>query len=223
MSIGIIAEGKGDLGVLDQILKGITGLDTSNFKHIRPSEEFDETDLNNPDRRWSTWSLVRQECIDGSAIESYLQLEDSRFVVIHIDTDSAKDYGVIVPKRDSSYCQLLRSNVVAMIKSWLNGRFENKIHFAVAIEEIEAWLLTIYDKSAKETSLQPNPKKSLSYILSKRGENTTSNYENYKRLSKHFAKAKDVLSSKCLDFNCSLRLFYEEFQQDWNDSNQIKT
>jgi hypothetical protein len=206
MRIGIIAEGKSDLGVIDNVLKAATGLDTSNFFHILPSDELDETDLGL--KTWSTWSLVRKECMEGSAIENFFQLEGNKCLVLHIDTDTAQEYEIIVPTRDVNYCERIRESVIKKIKEWLNNRFENKLLFAIAVEEIEAWFLNLYINPKKLTDAIPNPKKALEFALNKIAENTTSNYENYQRLSKPFAKEKEI--NKYLAFNCSLRLFFEE-------------
>jgi len=214
MKIGIISEGKGDLGVIDNILKGITNLDTSNFKHIRPSDDLDETDLALGDKTRSTWSLVKEECISGDAISSFFKLENSKYVVIHIDTDRAQDFEVNIPTRDENFCEVVRERVIEKINSWLDGRFPDCVFYAVAIEEIEAWLLTIY-KPKKESSLQPNPKKALEFVLGKKGIDTTSSYNNYRQLSKPFLKEKEILVGKFLDYNCSLRLFYEEIKAMW--------
>ena len=218
MRIGIISEGKGDLGVIDNILKGITNLDTSNFVHIRPSDDFDETDLGLEDRSRSTWSLVRKECIEGDAITDFLNLENSKYVVIHIDTDKAQEFEVIIPTRDKNFCETLRERVVEKIKEWLDGRFTGKIFYAIAIEEIEAWLITIFKKTT-DSSVSPNPKKGLEFILNKSSMNTSSTYQNYKFLSKPFSKTKEIQVGKFLEMNCSLRLFYEEVQKIWTAEN----
>lgn len=214
MRIGIIAEGKGDLAVIDNVLKGATGLDTSSFIHILPADEFDETDLNQISKTWSTWSLVKKKCIEGTGIESFFKLEDSKCVVIHIDTDTAQDYEILIPTRDEKYCEAIRTRVIEKIKEWLNNRFQNQILFAVAIEEIEAWFLNLYINPKKDTAIIPNAKKALEFALNKIGENTTSNYENYRKLSKPFSKKKEI--DKHLEYNCSLRFFFKESQTMYN-------
>ena len=215
MRIGIISEGKGDLAVIDNILKGVTNLDASNFIHIRPSDDYDETDLNKPDRSRSTWSLVKKECVDGDGIQDFLELEGSKYVILHIDADKSQEFEVLTPERNDDYCIEIRSTIVDKIKEWLNGRFAENILFAVAVEEIEAWLLTIYRKPRKDTSTLPNPKRTLETILAKANINTTSNYNNYQKLSKPFSKIKEIEVGKFLNYNCSLRLFYEEVKLMW--------
>lgn len=218
MRIGIIAEGKGDLAVVENIIKGITGYDDTNFHHLRPSDEFDETDLGRDDPTRSTWSMVKKECLERKSMAYFLSLEDSKYVVIHLDTDKAQDYKVDIPKRDKEFCTNLRLNVVTKIKEWLNQEFLGKILFAVAVDEIDAWLLTIYGKQ-KDTSILPNAKGTLSYLLNKKNINTTSNYNNFKKISKPFSKKKEVQAGDFLTKNCSLRFFYEEIEQMWKKEN----
>ena len=46
MRLGIIAEGKADIAVIKAVLKALKGIDGSDVVQLRPSEQFDETDLN---------------------------------------------------------------------------------------------------------------------------------------------------------------------------------
>jgi hypothetical protein len=210
MRIGIISEGPADIAVITNILKGVTGIDSNDIVPIRPLLKFDNTHLAHLDPgSFSTWSLVKEECVERKKIEQFLSLDDSTHVVIHVDTAEASNYGITLPsKKDHNYCETLRELVVEKINEWLENNFPNKILYAIAIEEIDAWVLVIYDK--KVTCLVNNPKSRLQYVLNKQDENSTSDYSNYLRLSKPLAKKKEVERGKFLDFNCSLRLFYEE-------------
>lgn len=220
MRIGIIAEGKGDLAVIENVIKGITGFDSSNFFHLRPSDDLDETDLGRGDPTRSTWSLVKKECVEKKAIERFLKLEDNKYIVIHLDTDRAQDYEIEIPERNDIFCENLREKVIIKIKEWLGNEYLEKMLFAIAIEEIDAWLLTIHG-NLKDTSLSPNPKKALSFSLAKKRVDTTSNYYNFLSLSKPFSKDKEVKKGKFLELNCSLRLFHEEVQKMWAKENLL--
>lgn len=223
MRIGIVSEGPADTAVITNILKGVTGMDTNDIVPIQPRLKYDKTHLAHLDATsFSNWSLVRQECMERKKIEEFLSLEDSTHVVIHIDASEASLYEIEIPPKDyHQYCTTLRQAVVDKIKSWLDHNFSEIILHAVAIEETDAWVLAIFET---RTSCEvANPKKRLQFILSKKGENTTSDYANYLRLSKPFTKEKEII--KRMDYNCSLRSFYEEVKQMMdkeNDENESK-
>src|SRR5690606_41608296 len=103
MRIGIIAEGSADLSVIENILKGVTSLDRSSFQPLRPSDKYDETDLNATDRRQSTWSLVKRDCVDGEVIEEFFKLEEAEYIVIHLDSDQAQEYKVLIPHSTTTF------------------------------------------------------------------------------------------------------------------------
>lgn len=210
MRIGLIAEGWTDIAVITNIVKGLTGLDSSVLKPIRPSDDYDETDLANRDpNSFSNWSLVKKECEDRSNIDMFFSLEGNNYIIIHLDTAEAHEFNITKPIKNASFCESLRQIVVEKIKDWMKNEYDDRTLYAVAIEEIEAWLLTIY-KPDVDSSTAANPKKSLDFILGKKEINTTSNYLNYLQLSKPFTKWKDVERKHYLEYNCSLKKFSEE-------------
>jgi len=211
MRIGIVSEGPADIAVITNILKGVTGLDTNDIVPIQPRLKYDKTHLAHLEATsFSTWSLVRQECLERKKIEEFLSLEDSTHVVIHIDAAEANLYEVNIPEKDyHNYCNTLRKAIVDKIKEWLDNNFPDIILHAVAIEETDAWVLAIFET---RTSCEVvNPKRRLKFILNKKGENSTSDYPNYLRLTKAFTKEREIIKS--LNYNCSLRSFYEEVKQ----------
>lgn len=210
MRIGIISEGKADIAVIVNILKGITGLDSSQFLPLQPKTSFDQTHLAHldPDQKGG-WSLVRKECLEKRKIDPFFSIEDNTHIVIHIDSAEAEDYPVTRPQKDyHQYCQVLREKVIEKIQEWLGKSFDDRILFAVAIEETEAWILVLFENSFSCQHVRP--KERLQRVLQKQGENTTSNYENYLRLSKPFSKGKIVNDKRILALNCSLNSFYIE-------------
>ncbi|MCS2958132.1 hypothetical protein NXX53_15510 [Bacteroides salyersiae] len=70
MRLGIIAEGKADIAVIKAVLKALKGIDGSDVVQLRPSEQFDETDLN--EMNFSNWNLVLKSCEDISLLQSFL-------------------------------------------------------------------------------------------------------------------------------------------------------
>lgn len=56
MRTAIIAEGRGDLAVITNILKGELGIDRCDIKYILPEFEYDQTDLSQmPETQFSNW------------------------------------------------------------------------------------------------------------------------------------------------------------------------
>lgn len=211
MRIGVISEGHADRAVIENILVGLTGLDKSSIIAIRPIYSLDETDKANKDpKTFSSWSVVKEECEKRELIDGFLAMEDQDFVVIHIDTAEADLYGVKRPAKSSTYCENLRLLVIDEINSWLKENISDQILYAIAIEEVDAWILTIYEK--KDSTSSTSPKEKLSRILGKKGVNSTSDYDNYLKLSKPFSKEKEIKKEKFLDYNCSLNAFFEEIK-----------
>lgn len=70
MRLGIIAEGRADIAVIKAVLKALKGIDSSDVVQLRPSEQFDETDLS--EMNFSNWNLVLKSCEDNSLLQSFL-------------------------------------------------------------------------------------------------------------------------------------------------------
>lgn len=210
MRIGVISEGHADRAVITNIITGITGIDRSDIEAIRPIYNIDETDkaIINA-QHFSTWSVVKEECESRELIDGFLALEGQDFVVIHIDSAEADQYGIRRPDRNSlSYCAELRSQIIQQINIWFNDDLSENILYAIAIEETDAWILTVYDKS--DSTKSAKPKEKLNRILGRLGINSTSNYDNFLSISKPLSKTREIKRGKCLSYNCSLNAFYEE-------------
>lgn len=211
MRIGVISEGHADRAVIENILIGLTGLDKSDIIALRPIYNLDETDKAYKNvLTFGGWSIIKEECEERELIDGFLLMQNQDFVVIHIDTAEADQYGIKRPNKSPTYCQDLRSLVVDEINSWLKDDISEQVLYAIAIEEIDAWILTIYEK--KDSTSSTSPKEKLGRILGKKGLNSTSDYSNYLKLSKSLSKEKEIKKEKFLDYNCSLNAFFEEIK-----------
>lgn len=211
--IGVISEGHADRAVITNILKGTLGIDDSNIRALLPINKIDETDRSRVKEKeeFGGWTSVKNECIEKKIINQFLAMDGQDFIVIHLDTAEASQYGVSsIPAKNDDYAESLRAFVVEIIDGWLDDQavIDSTLH-AVAVEEIDAWLLTIYD-GGKDSSQSTDPKKKLGFILGKDGLNTTSDYNNYLKLSKPFSKPKEVKKFKFTEKNASLAAFVEE-------------
>jgi hypothetical protein len=212
MKIGIISEGHSDRAVIVNIIVGLTGLDISNIEPLRPINNLDETDKARLDpRTFSSWSVVKNECETRGLIDGFLAFQDQDFVVIHIDTAEAEDYGISRPTKNlSTYCLELREIVVQQIQTWLGKDMSAEILHAVAIEEIDAWILAIYE--SRNSVSTAKPKEKLKKVLAKKDIDSSINYDNYLSLSRPFSKTKEITKGKFLTYNCSLNAFYLEVE-----------
>lgn len=220
MKVGIIAEGPADVAVLINILRGRLGLDGKDMLAIRPDLARDETDLHEmAEAQFSNWGIVRQECVDRRRIAAFFEpFADERLIVIHIDTAEAELAGYDVKKpgrQEAGYAGKLRELVVEKINAWLGGEHLARIRHAVAVEEMDAWLLTLWS-SHKDTGSRPDPKKDLKLALSKSNKLSDKERKKNSQLSAHdlYAKLSDPLRKRknldeCAARNESLRLFVE--------------
>ncbi len=211
MKIGVICEGHADRAVIINILTGLTGLDSSAIEPLRPVYAKDETDKAIVDPlTFSNWSIVKQECESRELIDGFLAIEDQEFITIHIDSAESHEYGIIRPDRKSdNYCQQLRKLIIDHMNNvWFGEDLSEVILYAIAIEEIDAWILTIFEKT--DTSKFLDAKGRLGKALAKQNINSTSNFENYIKLSKSLSKTKLVNRNDYLEYNCSLKAFYQE-------------
>ena len=221
MRIGIIAEGRSDVSVVKNVLIGITGLDDSDFEPLRPEYGKDATDLawENPPDSFSTWSEVRSECISRKKIDKFFLLEGNDFIAIHIDTAEAQLYDIVRPPKNKNYCSTLQTLIVNKIDAWLGNKDIDKILHAVAIEETDAWLLTIYDNGT-DSAISPNPKKKLNQKLGRLGINSSITSENYFKISYDFRNRKKVIGDEYLKYNFSLNSFWEEVEKKLQTNNR---
>jgi hypothetical protein len=211
--IGVISEGPADQAVITNVLKGTLGIDDSNIRPLLPINKTDETDRSIPKtvEEFGGWSSVKKECIEKKIINQFLAIDGQDYIVVHLDSAEASQYGVpSIPVKDENYAQNLRILMIELIDSWLEDRkvIDSTLH-ALAIEETDAWLLTIYEPG-RDSTKSADPKKRLSFILSKEKVDSSSNYNNYLKLSRPLSKAKEVRKRIFSQFNISLEAFIEE-------------
>ncbi|PJB59288.1 MAG: hypothetical protein CO098_04200 [Bacteroidetes bacterium CG_4_9_14_3_um_filter_41_19] len=212
MKVGVICEGHTDRAVITNILKGVKGIDSSNIIPLRPEDSLDETDLANiPVDQFSNWTLVKKECETRQKLNRFLSLEGQDVVVIHIDSAESDEYGVAKPIKDNNYSTNLRAAIISKMKEWLGDDFsDDEIIYAVAVEETEAWVLTIYEK--RESSTSADPKRKLRQFLSQKGIKYGQNYNDFLWISDALSKKKKYAKERFLSYNESLKEFCIEVE-----------
>ena len=227
MRIGIIAEGRADLAVIRNLLKGFCNIDSSDIQNISPEYNCDETDLAQMQiGQFGTWTLVKKECQEKLEINQFFQVEGERFLIIQLDADNRmqSDYDVVTPRTLSTKedIKALRQNIIDKIKSWLNTPvFDDKIFYAVAIDSIEAWVLSIYTNEGETGFLLDTKQKLRAKINTSFTEKERKQlfalkmYDYFLAISKDFKKLKTL--RLCLTKNQSLEDFVaslEEIKKD---------
>jgi len=212
MKIGVICEGHTDRAVIRNILKGLKGIDSSQIVPLRPDYSFDETDLSQMKAdNFSNWSLVKAECENRVKIDHFLSIEGQDFVVIHLDADRSDEYDVPKPTKNANYSKKMRNAIVTKINEWLSYKFQDQILYAVAIEETEAWILTIYDKM--DSTKSADPKAKLKQKLSRLGIHYNQTHADFFEISEKFAKEKNFKRENFRNYNESLDAFCKEVEE----------
>ena len=214
------------MAVITNILKGALGIDRSDIQYMLPELDYDETDLARMRiEQFSNWTVVKSRCENGELIQHFFEaIDDQRFIVIHIDTAERLETGfdVTEPKKEDveGYVQDIRGAVVLKLKEWLGENIEERIAFAIAVEEVEAWVIAIFDDRILETGFLPRPKEKLISILNRPNLITDrdrkrlfqmNEFDKFLELSRHFRKVKHL--QDCAERNESLKVFCNDLEK----------
>ena len=218
MRVAIFAEGYSDAAVLTNILKGWLGINRSDIDYRVPELDYDQSDLSQMSiNQFSNWTIVKQNCIERTQFNHFFNsIENAHFAVIQLDTAERQLIGYEVsepPKSDTpQYSQDLRTNVIQKIKGWLDNNYTDNLAYAVTIEEIESWLLTLHEKTTSETAKYNQPKERFwqqvfpKFSLKERNLiKNKSAFQQYLTLTDGFKKKKTL--QDCCNRNLSLSLF----------------
>lgn len=223
MRIGIIAEGFADANVIKAIVKKLMGYDSADMRVLRPEEAFDETDLQA--MNFSNWGLVFESCKDESFLSAFFDtLEGDAMLIVHVDTAERglKGYEVNEPQRTKGvdyeeYTEQLRVNVMQKISAFIPEAYRERIIYAIAVEETDAWLIPLFDNKAGDTATHARAKEMLAKLIgadkkiAKSYIDTKHKSLDYEKLGKELAK--DLKS--CRKHNKSLDLFCLDIES-WN-------
>lgn len=172
MRIGIIAEGFADANVIKAIVKKLLGYDGADMRVLRPEEAFDETDLQA--MNFSNWQLVLESCKDGEFLGAFFDsLEGDAILIVHVDTAERGQagYDVNEPQRTkgvdyATYSEQLRQNVIQKINALIAEPYREKVVYAIAIEETDAWLIPLFENKTGDTASHVRAKETLANLFS---------------------------------------------------------
>ena len=171
MRIGIIAEGVADANVIKAIVKKLMGYDGAEMRVLRPEEAFDETDLQA--LNFSNWQLVFESCKDESFLGAFFDsLEGEALLIVHVDTAERGlvGYDVNEPQRTkgvdySTYAEQLRQNVIQKINMLVAEQYREKIMYAIAVEETDAWLIPLFENKVGDSASHAQAKETLARLI----------------------------------------------------------
>jgi len=216
-TFGIISEGPTDQIVLENILCGFYNNADLN-ESIRFLQPFrDETD------KYGTapaagWVNVFEYCKSQRLLEAF---EQNDFIILQIDTDCCEDRNYDVKRtnaegKNHTPTELI-DKVIERFQQIFNDAFpeqyalfENRIIYAVCVEEIECWLLPLYYDDKIQSATNNCVNKLNDKIYGKfgfyiDGSNKSNMGNQYNKLSKGYLKHK-ILMGKCEE-NESLKVF----------------
>lgn len=215
MRIGIIAEGFADANVIKQIVRKILSVGSEDIQILRPEEKLDETDLKA--MNFSNWQLVMESCQDEKLLSAFFDiLEGEAIIVVHVDTAERGNagYDVNEPIRTGIsdwkiYDAEVFNNVKEKLKSLIPEQFHDRIAYAIAVEETEAWIIPLFENRNNDSASHTDPKCTLSSLighdkkLQKKFVDTSKKSLDYNGLGKSLSKKLSIARSR----NESLNLF----------------
>lgn len=138
-------------------------------------------------------------------------------LVVQIDTAERGEagYDIAEPLRTKetdwkAYSEQLYSNVKSKITEIIPEAYRDKIAYAIAIEETDAWLIPLFDTSCKETAQYANPKEHLHYLINRIDRKKRNKYIDTDKKNLDYSNiAKDMKKGLrlCRQKNKSLDLF----------------
>lgn len=209
MSFGLVTEGESDQVVIESILFGY--FNDPNLEVIMNHPLRDATDQG---RATGGWGNLREYCGSSKFRKTF---ETVNYVILQIDTDVSEEYGVSHREADFELTtEALVERTVSKLIEWIGPEVyelaRDRIIFAIAVHQIECWMLPIYfnDKKRGKTSGCLN---ALNQVLPKREGFSihAKEYRYYERMSKHFLKRKDL--DRYTPHNPSLKIFVEALER----------
>lgn len=204
ITFAIISEGVTDQDVIKNILVGITGNKNLQQNALQPKE-------GEP----GNWDKVFKYCASDE-FKNALVFND--FIIIQIDTDFmsgdsvGKEYKIeLNGLAITETVEAFKSKLIELIGIEFYQIYCNQIIFAIAVSEIECWLLPIYyqdNKAAKSVNCLGTLNRKLDSEFSLTIDKNAKGKTDYAKISKSFLKKKELL--KYAKKQESFEIFMEE-------------
>ena len=209
---GLVAEGNSDHAILENILLGLFEEDISDeittLQPIRGAT--DEAAI----KAFGGWYKVFEYCRSEDFRGAFQEVQ---YLIIQIDTDVSEQTHYDVKKTDESGKKLIPEVLIEKIKlkfkqiivnefgqDFLNNH-QDRILFAISVDEIECWLLPLYytDNTKSKTN-------NCDHKLHQKAGKFEKNYSDYDKISKDFRKSKTL--KKLYSQNPSLKIFVDSIK-----------
>lgn len=218
-SFGIIAEGPTDQVVIDHILSGYFDDPDFSLNELQPTRD-ESSGLS----ELGGWTKVFEFCRSKNFIESF---NFNHFIIIQIDSDVSEEVGFSVPKKQSgkdlSVPDLIEKIIEKLVEAIgidIYNEFKNRIIFAIAVHELECWLLPLYYANNKRSKIT-GCLGALNIELQKKNKFTIDakkkNQRYYQIISEPLLKRSAVL--KCSKENPSFAYFIEKLDRITTEAN----
>jgi hypothetical protein len=206
---GLVAEGNSDHAVLENILLGLFEEDISDeittLQPIRGAT--DEEAI----KAFGGWYKVFEYCRSEDFRGAFQEVQ---YLVIQIDTDVSEQTHYEVKQANEFGKRLMPEILVENVKSKFEQiivdefgqeflqNHQDRILFAISVDEIECWLLPLYytDNTKSKTN-------NCDHKLHQKAGKFEKNYTDYDKISKDFRKSKTLMKSYLE--NPSLKIFVE--------------
>ena len=210
-TFGLITEGATDQAVLKNILIGYFNDVDLTVRELQPS--FDATDASQMSI-FGGWYNVFSYCQSDYLAAAF---EQNDFVIIQIDSDCSYEKHFDVPRlKDEpleNFVERIKKRLESVISNQMTAElyeiYAKRIIFAIAVDEIECWLLPLFydDKTQAATNnclFKLNQKLPVNYKINPKNKDKRV----YQRVSKDFMKAKTL--QQAYPNNLSFKLFIED-------------
>lgn len=152
LNFGIIAEGPTDQVVIDNILSGYFDDPDFSLNELQPTRD-ESTGIS----EIGGWTKVFDFCRSKNFAESF---NYNNFVIIQIDSDVSEEKGFDVSKKESGkdrtvveLIEKICDKLKEAIGQTTYDRFKERIIFAIAVHELECWLLPLYYSNNKKEKI----------------------------------------------------------------------
>lgn len=229
MEVGIVAEGISDFAVIRNILQSLK-IDDACIHSLLPSVSgYDNTDLSSKIKQtgFSNWLLVKDFC-QNETVSLFFELHEESLLIVQIDTAECSDLGYDVPRPDTNdpdFISKLLELITEKVNSWLPDNFHNKTVLAIAIEETEAWILTMEPFNKSDTDKIPCPKETMDHLVPRKIRQSDINrfFRSNNTFDKYDFLSKPMRRSKKLDAgaeqNYSLKAFIQQLKEKIDQQN----
>lgn len=220
----LVSEGITDHRVIKYILAGYFGDVRIKIHELQPM--VDKTGVEKQIGA-GNWFKVLEYC-GSTNFQDIFDFDEDSYVIIHVDTDVCEDYGVQktqdgVVLSTQALIEAVSNKLIEKIGPELYERYADHFIFAIAVHQIECWLLPLYGETATHRSKTTGCLDTLNRFLNKKfgftiDPNKKASWKYYDKALIPYIKQKTL--KKHYQQNPSLQVFVENLElqfQQWEE------